>query len=110
MFNRKKIKELENEIKEHKKEIEKLKFIIQTYKVGNDRLAEEIEDLRLKKTKKIVKDYDYAILINGNKVRVWNEDRFEEHISEVFFNYDANDNDIPKIEFKKIAVGKEVEY
>lgn len=85
MFNRKKIKKLEEENIKLYKEIERLKDKIDDLKTDNEIYKEQIAKLKLELENKY-KEYDYAILVNGVEVKLWNKGRFEERVRGITFN------------------------
>ena len=85
MFNRKKIKRLEEENIKLYKEIERLNNKIDDLKTDNEIYKEQIAKLKLELENKY-KEYDYAILVNGVEVKLWNKGRFEKRVRGITFN------------------------
>ena len=57
-----------------------------------ERLKEKIEEN--------YKEYDYAILVNGIEIKLWNQGRFEEKVRGITFNT-CGYGELPELEIRK---------
>ena len=75
--------------KKLKEKLEAKEIIIENLRENNDnlrdRLIEETNKKEFENEKKFLNQYDYAILVKGNRIKLWNDGRVEMGVKSLSF-------------------------